>query len=88
MLKRVLFQAGLRNKSGYDPTNYSREWTNIFTSYLKKQLAPIGPPALRLGLNIKQTFKNLLADPETRAKWVNRFNFWSVNLRLGLVLYS
>jgi hypothetical protein len=49
------------------------------TSYIKKQLAEIAlPSAPRLGLNIKQSFKGVLSDPESRDRWVSRFTYWSV----------
>ena len=44
------------------------------TGYLKKQLSEIAlPSAPRLGLNIKQTFKGVLGDPDTRERWVSKF---------------
>jgi mediator of RNA polymerase II transcription subunit 12 len=50
------------------------------TGYLKKQLAEIKlPSAPRPGLNIKQTFKGVLADLETRERWVSRFAYWLVD---------
>lgn len=68
---------GLRNKPNYDPTQYSIDWTNVVTSYLKKQLAEIAlPSAPRLGLNIKQSFKGVLSDPDSRDRWVSRFTYW------------
>ncbi|KAH7888428.1 hypothetical protein F5I97DRAFT_1803562 [Phlebopus sp. FC_14] len=68
--------AGLRNKPNYNPTQYSIDWTNVVTTYIKKQLADIAlPSAPRLGLNIKQTFKGVLSDPETRERWVSRFAY-------------
>ncbi|KIJ67463.1 hypothetical protein HYDPIDRAFT_108239 [Hydnomerulius pinastri MD-312] len=68
--------AGLRNKPNYNPTQYSIDWTNVVTSYIKKQLADIAlPSAPRLGLNIKQTFKGVLSDSEARERWVSRFTY-------------
>ncbi|KZT00461.1 uncharacterized protein LAESUDRAFT_666096 [Laetiporus sulphureus 93-53] len=68
--------AGLRNKPGYNPTQYSVEWANVVTGYLKKQLADIAlPTAPRPGLNIKQTFKSVLADPDSRERWISRFTY-------------
>ncbi|TFL04760.1 hypothetical protein BDV98DRAFT_330597 [Pterulicium gracile] len=68
--------ASVRNKPGYDPTQYSIDWTNIVTSYLKKQLSEISlPSAPRLGLNIKQTFKGVLTDPESQERWLSRFSY-------------
>ena len=47
------------------------------TTYMKKQLAEIAlPSAPRPGLNIKQTFKGVLSDTETREKWISRFSYW------------
>ncbi|KAJ7647576.1 hypothetical protein FB45DRAFT_893821 [Roridomyces roridus] len=78
--------AGLRNKPAYNPTQYSIEWANVVTSYLKKQLADIQlPSAPRLGLNIKQTFKGVLAEVEGRDRWVSRFSY---SLELLRPLYS
>jgi hypothetical protein len=72
-------QAGLKNKPSYNPTQYSVEWANIVTNYLKKQLADIAlPSAPRPGLNIKQTFKGVLADSENRERWISRFTYWFV----------
>lgn len=28
-----------------------------------------------MGLNVRQTFKGILADPESREKWVSRFTY-------------
>lgn len=69
-------QAGLRNKSTYNPTQYGVEWANVVTTYLKKQLMEIGlPSAPRPGINIKMTFKGVLSDPESRERWVGRFSY-------------
>ena len=49
----------------------------MVTSYMKKQLADIAlPTAPRPGLNIKMTFKNMLADPQSRERWISRFSYW------------
>ncbi|KAJ7594649.1 hypothetical protein C8J56DRAFT_444559 [Mycena floridula] len=67
---------GLRNKPTYNPTQYSVEWANLVTSYLKKQLAEIKlPSAPRPGLNIKQTFKGVLADFDSRERWISRLSY-------------
>jgi len=69
----------MRNRPNYNPAQYSVEWANVVTSYLKKLLAEIAlPSAARPGLNIKQTFKGVLNDPETRDKWVSKFCYWFV----------
>ncbi|KAJ7502832.1 hypothetical protein B0H11DRAFT_1986564 [Mycena galericulata] len=68
--------AGLRNKPSYNPTQYSIDWANVVTGYMKKQLADIAlPSAPRPGLNIKQTFKGVLADTDTRERWISRFSY-------------
>ncbi|KAJ7668448.1 hypothetical protein DFH06DRAFT_1181718 [Mycena polygramma] len=68
--------AGLRNKPSYNPTQYSIDWANVVTGYMKKQLADIAlPSAPRPGLNIKQTFKGVLADADTRERWISRFSY-------------
>ncbi|PCH43895.1 hypothetical protein WOLCODRAFT_138657 [Wolfiporia cocos MD-104 SS10] len=68
--------AGLRNKPGYNPTQYSIEWANVVTGYIRKQLADIAlPTAPRPGLNIKQTFKSKLADQDSRENWISRFTY-------------
>ncbi|KAJ3876102.1 hypothetical protein F5051DRAFT_44422 [Lentinula edodes] len=78
--------AGLRNKPSYNPNQYSVEWTNVVTAYLRKQLIDIAlPSAPRPGVNIKQTFKGVLSDPETRLKWISRFSYC---LELLRVFYS
>jgi mediator of RNA polymerase II transcription subunit 12, fungi type len=74
-------QAGLRNKPSYNPTQYSLEWANVMTTYMKKQLADIAlPSAPRPGLNIKHTFKGVLADADTRERWISRFSYWYAHL--------
>ena len=81
----TLSQAGLRNKPSYNPTQYSVEWANVMTSYMKKQLAEIAlPSAPRLVASIKQTFKGVLSDSEMRQKWISRFTYWYVLLTLSL----
>lgn len=71
------FQAGLRNKPNYVPTQYSVDWALLVTTYMRKQILEIAlPSAPRLGLNIKQTFKGVLADSDTRDKWMSRFTYW------------
>ncbi|THH13392.1 hypothetical protein EW146_g6819 [Bondarzewia mesenterica] len=68
--------AGLRNKPAYDPTQYSVEWANLVTGYMKKQLGEISlPSAPRPGLNIKSSFKGVLSDSETRERWISRFTY-------------
>ncbi|KAJ3504486.1 hypothetical protein NMY22_g17908 [Coprinellus aureogranulatus] len=68
--------AGIRNKPTYDPTQYSMEWANVFTGYLKKQLDVIMLPiAPRPGLTYKHTFKGVLSDTEPRERWVSRFSY-------------
>lgn len=70
-------KAGLRNKPTYIPTQYSVDWANMVTGYMKKQLVEIAlPSAPRPGLNIKQTFKGVLADTDTRDRWMSRFTYW------------
>jgi len=55
------------------------DWTNVVTAHLRKQLQDIAlPSAPRAGVNIKQTFKGVLADPEMREKWISRFSYWYV----------
>ncbi|TFY65710.1 hypothetical protein EVG20_g5379 [Dentipellis fragilis] len=67
---------GLRNKPGYDPTQYSVEWANVITAYLRKQLGEINlPSAPRPGLNIKSTFRRILSDTKTREQWISRFSY-------------
>ncbi|KAG6857783.1 hypothetical protein H0H87_004199 [Tephrocybe sp. NHM501043] len=78
--------AGLRNKPSYNPTQYSVDWANVVTSYMKKQLADIAlPSAPRPGLNIKQTFKGVLSDSDTRDRWISRFVYC---LKLLRTFYS
>lgn len=68
--------AGLRNKPSYNPTQYSVDWATLVTAYIKKQLGEIAlPSAPRPGMNIKQTFKGVLSDAESRDKWVSRFTY-------------
>ncbi|EGO25090.1 hypothetical protein SERLADRAFT_368519 [Serpula lacrymans var. lacrymans S7.9] len=78
--------AGLRNKPSYNPTQYSVDWAIVVTSYLKKQLADIAlPSAPRPGLNIKQTFKGVLSDADTKERWISRFTYC---LKLLKTFYS
>lgn len=73
----ITFQAGLRNRPNYVPTQYSIDWANVVTGYMKKQLTDIAlPSAPRAGMNIKQTFKGVLADSESRERWISRFSYW------------
>ncbi|TFK44503.1 hypothetical protein BDQ12DRAFT_21589 [Crucibulum laeve] len=68
--------AGLRNRPAYNPTQYSIDWANMVTGYMKKQLNDIAlPSAPRPGLNIKQTFKGVLSDSDTRERWISRFTY-------------
>ena len=70
-------QAGLRNKPMYNPTHYSVEWATVVTGYIRKLLMEIAlPTAPRPGLNVKFTFKSVLADPASRKKWLDRFKYW------------
>ena len=67
---------GLRHKPAYDPTQYSVEWANVVTSHLKKQLGDIIlPSAPRPTLNIKSMFRSVLADSETRSRWISKFTY-------------
>lgn len=71
-------KAGLRNKPSYVPTQYSIDWANVVTGYMKKQMSEIAlPSAPRPGLNIKQSFKGVLSDADTRERWISRFTYWS-----------
>ncbi|OBZ68162.1 Mediator of RNA polymerase II transcription subunit 12 [Grifola frondosa] len=68
--------AGLRNKPTYNPTQYSTDWANLVTSYIKKQLTDIAlPSAPRPALNVKQTFKGVLSEAESRDRWISRFTY-------------
>lgn len=68
--------ASLRNKPNFNPMQYSIDWTNVVTGYIRKQLGEIAlPSAPRPGLNIKQTFKGVLSDSESRERWVSRFGY-------------
>ncbi|OCH91787.1 hypothetical protein OBBRIDRAFT_752537 [Obba rivulosa] len=78
--------AGLRNKPSYIPTQYSVDWANVVTGYLKKQLADIALPSQpRPGLNIKQSFRGILTDPDSRERWISRFTY---SLSLLRAFYS
>ena len=71
------YQTGLRNKPLYNPTQYSVEWANVVTGYIRKLLMEIAlPTAPRPGLNLKFTFKSVLADQASRKKWLDRFKYW------------
>ena len=54
------------------------------TGYIRKQLNEIALPIMpRPGLNIKVTFKGVLADPESRKKWLDRFSYGYAYLSVG-----
>jgi len=83
--RAFIYQAGLRNKPSYNPTQYSVDWANVVTSYIKKQLADIAlPSAPRAGMNIKQTFKGVLADADSRTRWISRFTYWCITFSPAL----
>ncbi|KAI0026676.1 hypothetical protein K488DRAFT_65362, partial [Vararia minispora EC-137] len=74
--------AGLRARPGYDPTAYCVEWAAVVTGHLKRQLAEIVlPSAPRPGVSIKQVFKGVLSDPDTRERWLSRFTYSLALLR-------
>jgi mediator of RNA polymerase II transcription subunit 12 len=53
---------------------------------MKKQLNEIAlPSAPRPGLNIKQTFKGVLADTEGREKWISRFSYRCVMIATDIL---
>jgi mediator of RNA polymerase II transcription subunit 12, fungi type len=66
-----------RNRSNFDSTPYTIAWTDIFTTYLKKQLGDIVLPraATSQSTAIKSVFKSVLAEPESRQKWINKFSY-------------
>lgn len=67
---------GMRNRPNFHPSMYSIEWANVVTSYIKKLLTDIAlPSAPRTGLNIKTTFKSILADPVSRERWLARYSY-------------
>lgn len=58
----------------------------VVNNYLKKQLDQIAlPSAPRLSLNIKHTFKGVLAEHDSRDRWVSKFVY---TLDLLRVFYS
>lgn len=54
------------------------EWTNVLTTYIRKQLLEITLPVQRTAAYyIKQVVKpSKLSDPKTREEWVRKFG-WS-----------
>jgi hypothetical protein len=51
----------------------------LMTTYLRKQIAEITlPSAPRPGVNIKQTFRGVLSDFDSRERWMSRFSYWSL----------
>jgi len=53
------------------------EWTNVLTTYIRKQLLEITLPAQRTSSYIKQVVKpSKLSDQKTREEWVRKFG-WS-----------
>ncbi|KAI0633322.1 hypothetical protein C8Q77DRAFT_1217758 [Trametes polyzona] len=67
--------AGLRNKPSYNPTQYSIEWANVMTSYMKKQLMDIALPSAPRLVASKQVFKSVLSEDKTRQSWISRFSY-------------
>ncbi|PPQ98440.1 hypothetical protein CVT24_004119 [Panaeolus cyanescens] len=68
--------AGLRNKPNYIPTQYSIDWANVVTVYMRKQLGEINlPSAPRPGVAVKHTFRGIFAETETRDRWMSRFSY-------------
>lgn len=91
-----LQQVVTRNKNNVavtQPHTTSTEWTNILTSYVRKQLLDIAIPVVtRTGANIKQIFrKSKLSERESREAWVSRFAYTCVDyyrsIRESLTIY-
>lgn len=65
-----------RGKPPPPPDQYCLDWTTALVSWLKKQLADIAlPSAPRAGFNIKQTFKSILSDEKSRARWIAKWEY-------------
>jgi hypothetical protein len=69
-------------RSSGSPSAYSVEWAVVVTAQLKKILAEIVLPAStqRLGLGIKSTFRGILFEPDSRARWTARFTYLFVTI--------
>ncbi|KAG8882040.1 RNA polymerase II mediator complex subunit [Tulasnella sp. 332] len=66
-----------RSRSGFKPSQYSVEWAGQVTSYMKKQLKEIVLPRPQMAQtsSLKSTFKSVLSDPESRARWLQKFTY-------------
>lgn len=59
------------------------EWTNVLTTYIRKQLLEITLPVQRTSTYIKQVVKpSKLSDPKTREEWVRKFGWSCVGVLL------
>jgi mediator of RNA polymerase II transcription subunit 12 len=73
-------QQGMRSRVNQDNSQYSIEWTCTLTSYTRKLLSEITLPSPpRQGLNIRQSFKNTFADPETSEQWTRKCSYMYAN---------
>ncbi|KAG8908829.1 RNA polymerase II mediator complex subunit [Tulasnella sp. 403] len=72
-----------RGRATFNPTQYSVEWANVVTGYLKKHLDAISLPRAQTGQSssIKSTFKSVLSEPESRDKWIHKFSYTLALLR-------
>lgn len=66
-----------RAKTAFNPSQYSVDWANIVTAYLKKHLSEIVLPRAQNNAvsSIRSTFKSLLSEPESRDKWIHKFSY-------------
>ena len=74
-------QLTARNKN--NTSNNMSEWTNVLTTYIRKQLLEITLPVQRTSTYIKQVVKpSKLSDPKTREEWVRKFGWSCVGVLL------
>src|SRR5260221_10738322 len=72
-----------KNNTGNNMASTASEWTNILTTYIRKQLLEIYLPVQRTSTYIKQVVKpSKLSDPKTREDWVRKFGWSCVEVLL------
>ena len=66
---------GAKQKTNYDPQEYSIEWANAMITYLRKLLVEVSLPSAPRVATVKQTFKSVLGDTDTRQRWLAKMTY-------------
>jgi mediator of RNA polymerase II transcription subunit 12 len=67
-------KAPLRKQPGYNPMSYSFDTAKEVMMWFKKQLGEINLPTARLqSTALKQVFKGVMLDVDTRIAWCTKF---------------